>query len=112
MFNIHPSIILSYLINNTMSINKLIWYGALAVFSANTAVFISNLVIQFQSLRIAYILLVIAGGWFLLSQWEEGFRQAIADTLNINEGEYIVILFCILIGVVLGGVGTWIRAAL
>ncbi len=95
-----------------MSINKLIWYGALAVFSANTAVFISNLVIQFQSLRIAYILLVIAGGWFLLSQWEEGFRQAIADTLNINEGEYIVILFCILIGVVLGGVGTWIRAAL
>ncbi len=112
MLSIHPSIILSYLINNTMSINKLIWYSSLTILSANIAVLISNLVRQFESLRIAYILLVIAGGWFFKSQWEEGFRQAIADTLNISEGEYIVILFCIVIGLVLGGVGTWTRAVL
>ena len=95
-----------------MSINKLIWYGALAVFSANISAFLSNLTIQFPRLRIAYILLVIAMGCFFKSQFSEGFRQAIADSLNLDEGEFIIILFCILTGALIGGVGTWIKTIL
>ncbi|MEM9272369.1 MAG: hypothetical protein AAGA80_05320 [Cyanobacteria bacterium P01_F01_bin.143] len=95
-----------------MNLNKLIWYGALAVFSANLAVFISSLAIQFPALRIAYILLAIAMGWFVKSHFSEGFRQAIADSLNLDEGELIIILFCILTGALIGGVGTWIKTIL
>ncbi len=95
-----------------MNLNKLIWYGALAVFSANISASLSNLTIQFPGLRIAYILLVIAIGWFFNSQFSEGFRQAIADSLNLDEGELIIILFCILTGALIGGVGTWIKTIL
>ena len=80
--------------------------------SANSTAFISNLAIQFSSLRIAYILLVIAIGWFFKSQSSEGFRQAIAESLNLDEGELIIILFCLLIGALIGGFGTWINQAL
>ena len=80
--------------------------------SANITAFISNLAIQFSSLRIAYILLVIAIGWFFKSQFSEGFRQALADSLGIEEGELIIILFCLLIGALVGGVGTWIKTIL
>ncbi len=95
-----------------MSINKLIWYGALVVLSANLAVLISNLAIQFPSLRIFYILLVLAIGWFFQSQFSEGFRQALAESLGIDEGEFIIILFCLLIGALVGGLGTWINIIL
>ncbi len=95
-----------------MSINKLIWYGALAVLSANISAFISNLAIQFPSLRIVYVLLVLAIGWFFQSQYSDGFRQAIAESLNLDEGEFIIILFCLLIGGLIGGVGTWINQVL
>ncbi|NET44848.1 hypothetical protein [Okeania sp. SIO2B3] len=92
--------------------NKLIWYGSLTVLSANLTVFVSYLAIQFSALRIVYILLVIAIGWFFKSQFSEGFRQAFADSLGIDEGEFIMILFCLLIGALVGGAGTWINQVL
>lgn len=92
--------------------NKLIWYGSLTVLSANFTAFVSHLAIQFPALRIVYILLVIAIGWFFKSQFSEGFRQAFADSLGIDEGEFIIILFCLLIGALVGGLGTWINQAL
>ncbi|NER04489.1 MAG: hypothetical protein F6K17_18695 [Okeania sp. SIO3C4] len=92
--------------------NKLTWYSSLTVISANFIVFISHLAIQFPALRIVYILLVIAVGWFFRSQFSQGFREVFAGSLGIDEGEFVVILFCLLIGALVGGLGTWINQVL
>ena len=91
-----------------MNVNTILWLSALAVLSAHSAIFISRLVIIFPGLRIAYILLVVGGLWFFQSQFNQDFRQAIANTCNLNEGKYVINLFCILLGALIGGIGTWL----
>lgn len=95
-----------------MNINKIIWFGGLTILSSCTSVFLSKLILAIPSLRVAYIIGIGCTVWFFKCQWNEGFRQAIANLLNIDEGEYIVIIFCVLIGILLGGLGTWINIIL
>lgn len=91
-----------------MNINKSIWFCGLVILSANLAIFISRLSLLFPGLKIAYILLVLAAAWFFQSQFNTDFRQAFANTLNLDEGEYVTIIFCILLGILIGGLGVWI----
>ena len=91
-----------------MNVNTILWVSALSLFSAHSAIFISRLVITFPRLRVVYILLVIAGGGFFQSQFNQEFRQVIANICNLKERQYIANLFCILLGTLLGGIGTWL----
>ncbi|MDJ0554340.1 MAG: hypothetical protein QNJ68_07875 [Microcoleaceae cyanobacterium MO_207.B10] len=95
-----------------MNIHKLFWFGGLTLLSANAAIFISRLSLLIPEIKVAYILLVLGTIYFFKCQWDEGFRQALANILNLDEGEYIIILFCILIGLLLGGLGVWINIIL
>lgn len=95
-----------------MNINKIIWYGSLTILSACASIFLSQLVIMIPELRVPYIIGILCAVWFFKSQWDEGFRQAIANLLNIDEGEYIVIIFFILIGILIGVLPTWINTIL
>lgn len=91
-----------------MNVNTTLRLSALSLFSAHSAIFISRLVITFPRLRIVYILLVIVGGGFFQSQFNQEFRQAIVNICNLNERQYVANLFCILLGTLLGGIGTWL----
>ena len=91
-----------------MNVNTTLRLSALSLFSAHSAIFISRLVIMFPRLRIVYILLVIVGGGFFQGQFKQEFRQAIANICNLNERQYVANLFCILLGTLLGGIGTWL----
>ena len=91
-----------------MNVNKILWVSALSLFSAHSAIFISRLVITFPHLKIVYILLVIVGGGFFQGQFNQKFRQAIANICVLNERQYVANLFCILLGILLGGIGTWL----
>ncbi|NET14208.1 MAG: hypothetical protein F6K08_15905 [Okeania sp. SIO1H6] len=95
-----------------MNVNKIIWYGSLTILSACLSVFLSKLAIIIPGLRVAYIIGILCTAWFFKSQWNEGFRQAIANLLNIDESEYIVIIFFILIGILIGVLPTWINTIL
>lgn len=95
-----------------MNTNKITWFGGLTILSASTSVFFSKLVLVIPELRITYIIAIANVIWFFKSQWDEGFRQAIANLLNIDEGEYVVIIFFVLIGLLLGILGVWINTIL
>ena len=95
-----------------MNINKIIWYGSLTILSACTSIFLSKLVIMIPELRVAYIIGILCAVWFFQSQFNNDFRIALANTLNIDEGEYVVILFCILLGILIGVLPTWINIIL
>jgi hypothetical protein len=95
-----------------MNINKITWFGGLTIISSCSAVFLSKLVLVIPSLTAAYIVGLACVSWFFKCQWDEGFRQAIANLLNTDEGEYIVIIFCILIGILSGVLPTWINTIL
>lgn len=95
-----------------MNINKITWFGGLTILSSCTAVFLSKLVLVIPELRIAYIIGIGCTVWFFKCQWNEGFRDALAEVLDISEGEYIVIIFCILIGILLGVIPVWINIIL
>lgn len=95
-----------------MNTNKVIWFSSLLLLSAHVAGILSRATLTFSELKLAYILSVLTVGWFFKSQFNQGFRQAIANTLNLDEGEYGVILFCIFVGLILGGAGTWTSAIL
>ena len=91
-----------------MNVNTILWASALSLLSAHSAIFISRLVITFPRLRIVYVLLVIVGSIFFQGQFNQRFRQAIANIYNLNEKQYIANLFCILLGTLIGGIGTWL----
>jgi hypothetical protein len=95
-----------------MNINKITWFGGLTILSACSSVFLSKLVIIIPDLQVAYIIGIASIVWFFKCQWDESFRQAIANILNIDEGEYILIIFCILIGLTIGILPTWINQIL
>jgi len=95
-----------------MNVNKIIWLGSLSISSACSTVFISKLVIVIPELRVTYV--IGTGGviWFFKGQWNEGFRGAIANLLNIDEGEYVVTIFFVLVGILVGGLPVWINIIL
>ena len=95
-----------------MNINKIIWLGSVSISSACSTIFLSKLAIVFPGLRVPYV--IGTGGviWFFKEQWNEGFRGAIANLLNIDEGEYVVIIFFVLLGVLVGGLPVWINTIL
>ncbi len=90
-----------------MNINKIIWFVGLSLLNAHIAIFLTRATFIFPELKLAYILLILGASWFFKSQFNSHFRQALANVLNLDESEYAVILFCILIGLILGGAGTW-----
>lgn len=95
-----------------MNINKIIWLGNLFVLSACSGIFLSKLVIVVPELLVPYVIGVGGVVWFFTKQWDEDFRDAIANLLNVNKGEYIVIIFFILLGILVGGLSIWINVIL
>ena len=91
-----------------MNVNTILWLSALSLSSAHSAIFLSRLVITFPGLRIGYFLLIAGGVWFFQSQFNKDFRQAIAKACNLSEGAYVINLYCILLGTLVGGIGTWL----
>ena len=95
-----------------MNINKIIWLASISISSACSTIFLSKLAIVIPGLRIPYVIAIGGVVWFFKEQWNEGFRGAIANLLNIDEGEYVVIIFFVLLGILVGGLPVWINTIL
>ena len=95
-----------------MNINKIIWLGSVSISSACSTIFLSKLAIVIPGLRVPYVIGTGSIIWFFREQWNEGFRSAIANLLNIDEGEYVVIIFFVLLGILVGGLPVWINTIL
>ena len=90
---------------NLINFSKLLSIGLI---SANVAIVLTNIAVMIPGLRVLYLTLLLGLSWFFYSQYDESFRLAFANVLKLKESEYVVFLFIVLLGSLIGVIGIWL----
>lgn len=91
-----------------MNIIRLVKLLSIGLISANIAIILTNIAVVISGLRVLYLTLLLGLFWFFCSQYDESFRLAFANVLKLQESDYVVFLFIVLLGSLTGVIGVWL----